>query len=267
MLGAAGVIVLGGGAPLAAGVPIALESHAPLAPSAAGAAKSSNWSGYVGELMKGGSQKLTSIAGTWTVPTVTKTSSATYSSAWIGIDGVQNTDLIQTGTEQDWAGGKAVYRAWWEILPAAETVIPSIKVSPGDQMSANIKLTSGTNWTITLTDVTTGKSFSIVKKYTGPADSAEWVLEAPTVGGSIATLAHYGSTDFNNAAVAVNGGPSGGANLSTALKVKMVQGGKVVSTPGKPNSAGVGFGVAYGTKGPPPPPNPSHATATRESRR
>lgn len=260
MLAAAGAIVLAGPSPIATGVTGLVEAHAPLSLSTSGpAAKSSNWSGYISELAKGGSQKLTEVSGVWTVPAVTKTSSATYSSAWIGIDGVQNADLIQTGTEQDWVGGRAVYRAWWEILPAAETVIGSITPHPGDQMSADIRVKSGTSWTIKLTDMTTGKSFTIVKAYTGPANSAEWVLEAPSLGGRIATLAHYGSTAFNRAAVALNGGASGGAHLQMALKVKMVQHGKVVSMPGVPNSSGVGFGVAYGAKGPPPPPNPTGA--------
>ena len=47
----------------------------------------------------------------------------TYSSAWIGVDGFNDNDLIQTGTEQDYYSGGAHYDAWWEILPAAETEI------------------------------------------------------------------------------------------------------------------------------------------------
>src|SRR5579864_8030027 len=44
-------------------------------------------------------------------------------------------------------------------------------------------------WTITIKDVTTGGSFSTVQSYSGPQTSAEWIEEAPTVGGRIAPLA------------------------------------------------------------------------------
>jgi len=74
-----------------------------------------NWSGYA---LSGSTY--TAVTGCWTVPTVTYTSGDTYSSDWIGIDGDNNDDLIQTGTEQDWSGGvegPAQYSAWWEILP------------------------------------------------------------------------------------------------------------------------------------------------------
>ncbi len=48
---------------------------------------------------------------------------STYSSSWIGIDGFNNSNLIQTGTEQDYTSGGAQYCAWWEIFLAAETQI------------------------------------------------------------------------------------------------------------------------------------------------
>src|SRR5438876_5270346 len=166
--------------------------HAPRIPvpvpalSGAGWA-SSNWSGYA---ITGSGFR--AIRGHWGVPAVSATRNATYSSSWIGIDGFNNPDLIQTGTEQDYYNGSAHYRAWWEILPAPETVIPSITVHPHDQMSASIAQGSGSNWTITITDHSTGKSFTIVQTYSGPQASAEWIQEAPTVGGRIAKLAHYG---------------------------------------------------------------------------
>ena len=83
-----------------------------------------NWSGYAE------TGTFTGVSGTWTVPAVSATSSSTYSSAWIGVDGFNDNDLIQTGTEQDYYSGAAHYDAWWEILPAAETEI-STSIVPG----------------------------------------------------------------------------------------------------------------------------------------
>ena len=75
----------------------------------------SNWSGYAE------TGTYTGVTGTWTIPTVAVSTSATYSSAWVGVDGFNDSNLIQTGTEEDYYSGAAHYNAWWEILPASET--------------------------------------------------------------------------------------------------------------------------------------------------
>jgi len=230
---------------------------------------SSNWSGYaVSQTAISGlpcvpasGQTYTGVTGTWTVPTVTGSSrTSTYSAAWAGIDGFANSNLIQAGTEQDYTGGRARYSAWWEILPAPETVIPSITVLPGDAMTVSITKGSSSQWSITVTD--NGKTghaaqapFTTTQTYAGPGTSAEWILEAPQVNGRIATLAQYGSAPFDH----------GTANsVSPGLKVgtggEMVQGNfrraQVVSIPSSPDTgapAGDGFVTAYGSTAPPAP--------------
>lgn len=198
---------------------------------------SANWSGYA---VTGAG--LTSVTGSWVVPTVSPTTGNTYASSWVGIDGFNNSSLIQTGTEQDFVSGTARYHAWWEILPAAETAIPSsaITLHPGDQMTASI--TSGALWTITITDTTTGKSFTTQQPYGGPGTSAEWIEEAPTVGGHIAALAHYGSTFFDPGTV--DGADPG---LVSADGGVMVQHRAQVSTPSLPDGDTDGFAVQYGS--------------------
>ena len=159
----------------------------------------SNWSGYAE------TGTYTGVSSSWTVPAVTASSTATYSSAWIGVDGFNNSDLIQTGTEEDYYNGAAHYNAWWEILPASETALPtSYPIGAGDRMSVSIYETSSTTttgsffrrttehvWDITISDTTRGWSYTTKQGYNGPGTSAEWVVEAPEVGNRIATLAHY----------------------------------------------------------------------------
>jgi len=195
----------------------------------------------------------TSVTGSWTVPSVNAPHAENafqYSSTWVGIDGFDRGDdnLIQAGTEQDWMGGTASYQAWWEILPAAETPIPSITVHPDDVMTVSI--TKGSpNWTITVTDTTTHQSFTTKKAYAGPQSSAEWIQEAPTVGGSIASLAHDSPVVFEGlTADATSPG------LTSSNAGKMVKGRKVISIPSAPNATGDGFTVAFGKTAPPPPP-------------
>jgi peptidase A4-like protein len=204
---------------------------------------SSNWSGYAvtGSVYN-------SVTAKWIVPAVAASRKATYSSDWVGIDGYNNSNLIQTGTESDYYNGSPHYAAWWEILPAAETVIPSITVKPGDTVTASITKGSGSSWTIRIADG--GKSFTTTQTYTGPQTSAEWIEEAPTVGGRVAPLANYGQTTFDPGTV-------NGANplLNTSEAGVMVQKRVQVSTPSNPDGDTDGFNIAYGATAPAPPPS------------
>jgi len=203
---------------------------------------SSNWSGYA---ISGG--PFTSVSGNWVVPTVSPTRKATFSSSWVGIDGFNNSNLIQTGTEHDYYNGSAHYSAWWEILPASSTTI-SMTVHAGDAMSATINRGGSGSWTISISDTTRNEHFSIVQSYGGQLTSAEWIQEAPTVGGRLATLANYGQTTFDP-------GTANGAvpNLTAADGGVMVQKGVQVSTPSAPDSDLDGFNIRYGSTVPPAP--------------
>ena len=260
----------------------AAGSHIP-GPHTSATWASSNWSGYAE------TGTFPAISGSWTVPTASagatttsgfgrhgSTTSAWYSATWLGVDGFNNSNLIQTGTEQDFYGGSAHYSAWWEILPAAETVIAK-PVLPGDTLTATIRETStvvtvgggrrgrGTTeheWTITLQDPTQNWSFTTTQPYAGMGTSAEWVVEAPEVNGTIAPLARYafpaGSSapgDFNGAEVASTlGGPLTGAGLSYSADAGvMVQSNAQVSTPGPQDASGVAFNALYGATAPPVP--------------
>ncbi len=151
---------------------------------------SSNWAG----IAENGTT-YTRVSASWTVPTVQPSIPLQVSSSWIGIDGYSNSNLIQTGTEEDTSGGATSYYAWWEILPAAET--PIFSVSPGDQMSADIFKVSATTWTIDITDHTSGQNFSQNKSYSGPANSAEWIQEM-TGTNPQAPLANFGTASFTS---------------------------------------------------------------------
>jgi hypothetical protein len=224
---------------------------------------SGNWSGYVAA-----SGPYTNISGSWVVPPVQSNAIFTASSSWIGIDGSSNTNLIQTGTEQDYTPGSgASYDAWWEIVPASETELSttSYPVQPGDTMFAEINQENGSKWYILLEDHTAGWSFSTEQTYSGPLTSAEWIQEAtayPTGRGGAfvpATLAKYGSISFTGAS---DNDPNAvtSAGLTASEEVKMVQVGVQVSTPSGPGCMFNRFSVAYGATAPAatpcPPPGP-----------
>ncbi len=211
---------------------------------------STNWSGYT---VTG--SNFTKVSGTFQVPKATgaKRSKPAYSSAWIGIDGFDNGNLIQAGTASDWSGGTASYYAWWEILPASETRIPAsvITVHAGDLMT--VKITKGSpKWTIRITDKTTGKSFTTKQVYGGAGTSAEWIVEAPLIGNKLAKLAHYGPMFFDNGRVngaSPNLQPSDSGVMTKGAKMKVISSPSVPDDDAKPD----GFAMRYGPVAPPPP--------------
>jgi hypothetical protein len=206
---------------------------------------STNWSGYA---QTGSTYH--AVTGSWTVPSVSATWSATYSAAWIGIDGYSNSSLIQTGTEQDYYRGAAHYAAWWTTSAQgfAEQAINE-PVAAGDPMSATITQVAGTSWTITLTDNSAAHGWNFTKPvtYTGPGASAEWILEAPTVGGRQATVAAYQSPMTFDPGTVNGGNPHLLANQGGDLLVRVRRGYQVVSVPSVPDTDTDGFNMFYGS--------------------
>ncbi len=158
---------------------------------------SSNWSGYAAT---GSSGAFTSVSSSWVQPAISCSSTTTYSSYWVGLDGYSNSALEQTGTEADCIGGKAVYGAWWEVLPAAESAY-SVTVKAGDSLSASVKDNGNGTFTMTLTDSTEG--WTKTTTHAGSSgyqdSSAEVIAEATEVNGSIAKLSNFGTVTFSNA--------------------------------------------------------------------
>jgi hypothetical protein len=160
-------------------------------------AESTNWSGYVDT-----GSTFTGVGGEWTVPAVQPAVPLAATSQWIGVDGDGNNSLIQTGTSSTTQNGATQYFAWYEILPSASVFIGF--VSPGDDMQATIIQDSPGLWTITIADNTSQNLFTQQFAYSGPASSAEWIVEDPTVSSgtppvnSQPPLANFGTTPFSN---------------------------------------------------------------------
>jgi hypothetical protein len=230
-------------APVASSSTVPSTNSQPTAASATPASdtQSSNWSGYS---TTGG--PFTVVKGTFTVPTVAA-GTPTYDQVaeWVGVDGASNTDtsLIQAGVDEfadptNPAGFDI--QAWWEILPAAETDITNVTVKAGDSVSVTVWQVSSTTWRINLTDDNNGESYTTPpEQYSGPGQSAEWIVEATTRCSfrcQTSGLAPYSpAVDFTDL---------GMTGKETALQEDtMVQGSLNVATPSALTSSG--FNVAY----------------------
>ena len=156
---------------------------------------SSNWSGYA--VVTSG---VTEVRSTFVVPTL-KTFPTGFASTWAGIGGYNTSDLIQAGMAEE---SPNEYYAWYEILPASATRIfncvgdASCSVRPGDKAYVRIYQKRGNIWNITIGNTGHGVHWTWVRDivYASSRSSAEWVLEAPTVGGVQSTLANVGTAYF-----------------------------------------------------------------------
>ena len=164
-----------------------------------GASTSSNWSAVVDttSAKSYGSTSIYVIATEYVVPLASQAYGActggwVYSSSWAGIDGWNSTDVLQAGTESDAECVKGstttFYSAWYEWYPNGEVRITNLPVSAGDDMFVEVWSTSATSGHAYLVNYNTNQSVSIT--FSAPSgtkligNSAEWVVERPTVGNS-----------------------------------------------------------------------------------
>ncbi len=213
---------------------------------------STNWSGYA---ITASVDSVTYAAGSWVVPAVTCTSQTTYVAAWVGIDGYSSSTVEQTGTLSWCDGGVAQYYAWYEFYPNPMYEITAVPVSPGDTISASVTY-SGSTFTVTLTDVNSGKSYSTSATVSSAQrSSAEWIIEAPSSGNSILPLANFGTAYFGQDTTSVSstcyatiGGTTGTlASFGSSVEdINMVtKSGSVQSQPSALSSDGTSFSVAF----------------------
>jgi hypothetical protein len=195
-----------------------------------GTETSTNWSG--GVVFAPAGQSFQWIEGDWVVPEVDAPTQNQwyYSSDWIGIDGDGSGDVCQIGFQHDvYRSGSTITRVlypWWEWYPLPEAQITNFPISPGDMITA-LLCTSGAGATTAsayfmnrTTGASTGFQFSAPSGTKLVGNCAEWIVEAPTVGGAQSALTDYGEVFFsvceavltNN--VTVNGGTGDNINLT-----------------------------------------------------
>jgi peptidase A4-like protein len=212
---------------------------------------SSNWAGYA---VSGAT--FTDVKGTWVQPAVTcAAAGSTYAAFWVGLGGMvdNNGGLEQTGTESDCEDGMPSYRAWYELLPAAAVTVP-VAIAPGDTVSAEVSA-DGAVATLTLTDVTTGQTFSTqATPATLDTSSAEWIAEAPSrCFGSHCLplrLANFGTVQFSGSTTTANG-HVGTISDATWSAMSIELGGNAgAAVPAALSDDGSGFSVMFTTPQP-----------------
>jgi hypothetical protein len=233
----------------ASALPVPQLTLAPRAHNAS--SNSTNWSGYA---VTGASGSVSNAKGSWTVPAIQGTCPSTnqYSSFWVGIDGFNSGTVEQTGTDSDCQNGAPTYYAWYEFYPHPSFLISGLTIHPGDHMTAQANF-NGRSFVVTITDTTTGLSFSTSAKVRGAQrSSAEWIAEAPSSSGGILPLANFGTVSFSASTATIGGTTGTIGSFGTAVQqITMVtSSGTVKAQPSALSSGGDSFSVTWKSAGP-----------------
>jgi hypothetical protein len=229
--------------------PTAVEYALPAA-QASNTSYSYNWSGYVdfSGATSYGSSSFYYLVNDFVVPVAEQAFGACtggwdYGSAWNGIDGWGSPDVLQAGIEFDAYCSSflgvtqraSYYSAWYEWYPYGEVRIGGFPIAPGDDMFVEVWHTSSTQGYAYLVNYNNNQAvevgFTAYPGYALVGNSAEWVVERPTVGGSLATLTNYIMDPFWDA-YAYTEGYSKFFDIDEATPVDMLDNnGAVISYP------------------------------------
>jgi hypothetical protein len=226
---------------------------------------SPNWSGYVAatNLSEPQPNSVSAVYGSWTVPTVTGQSRRTndFSSIWIGIDGWNSSTVEQVGTLETVFKGKAYYYAFWEMYSTGigqpNQIIANMEVNPGDSITASVQyIASGLHadqFDLSIVDnsrpndsFSTYQSSFQTQNPLAQRESAEWIVEASTLAGTIQTPPRFSQVTFSNASAVINGvsGPINASSWQSQAVNMAANGVNYDTTSGLPGS-GSSFAVTY----------------------
>jgi Peptidase A4 family len=181
-----------------------------------------NWSGL--EAHSTTKRKYSAVTAIWNVPPILiggPSGNPTYSAFWIGLDGDRTKDLVQAGTEQDAQEFLGIlftnYYAWSELLPNQPTEQGVFGVNAGDEIQVEVWIGTGSGapnpkggyGSFRIIDWTQSNESVFYVPLSGTyynGTEAEWIMERPTVSGSLPELsAYFPATMVDASALQVKG--------------------------------------------------------------
>lgn len=168
--------------------------------------ESSNWAGYI--VTPTSDTDYTSVSGSWTVPNIPASRQNAVAAEWIGLGGVNSSDLLQIGTVEQIENGQPTAEIFWEKLPDTAQNVMSVPI--GSTINASISKSSDSMWDLTFTVNSSGSetqtktiSVTLDSSYEqGIKTSAEWISEDPSnTSGQLYPLADMGIVKYQSAAI------------------------------------------------------------------
>lgn len=199
---------------------------------------STNWAGYAaarpGTVFR-------YVQATFFVPYVDCTSTPnSFSSHWIGLDGLNSRTVEQLGVEAACSGSRPEYYAWYEMYPGVESSAFSVKA--GNSVVTSVYYDKRVKmFVLSLDDTTTGQHFSHSLKCAAascPRSSAQIISESPaTSSGQALPLADYRASSFSRVSLTDSHGHRGTLNSKWWNKYEIIEiGGTSNGVAGQPTS-------------------------------
>jgi hypothetical protein len=170
-----------------------------------------NWAGYAGNRP---GTRFRYVSAAFQVPYLDcAAATKSYSSHWVGLDGLGSATVEQVGIEADCAGSTPRYYAWYEMYPKAVAVVFTVRAGNAVQASVTYKR-SARKFVLMLRDTTSGRHFTRTLKCAAKVclrSSAEVISEAPSsTSGGILPLANYRAASYSSITLTTSRGHRSG---------------------------------------------------------
>lgn len=183
--------------------------HGPVQGLDLGSSTSLNWAGAV--ITNYAPVPAVSVSAQWQVQWVWSgwTSFPEILSTWVGMDGFDNTDVLQAGVNQTFNGPTEIANLWYEWFPDNSVDITNMPVGPGDILTCIVTATGRGSATVlfSVNGVTGARvGFTIPGGAEFFGSSAEFIAERPTLGGSMVSLPGYSGVTFSQVTATLSDG-------------------------------------------------------------
>jgi hypothetical protein len=184
---------------------------------------SGNWSGYVALPKTGKTTGFEYVSAAYNVPSVNcSVTNYAFSYHWVGLDGWSDSTVEQDGIGSFCVDGTPDYFAWYETYP--QGVTEEFSVDPGDAITSSVTYDGSDDYTMSLTDQTTGQDFDTeVACGASSCDnsSAEVITEGYT-SSPYAGTADFGEQHYESATVENTSGTLGGLTSGSWSTVESI---------------------------------------------
>jgi hypothetical protein len=180
------------------------------------------------------------VRAQWSEPTVTGHAGA-EEFVWVGIGGWDETvqNIIQVGTFAYFPGGGQMNQGiWYQLVPSLQHAqFPLIGVGPGDEIAASVvQLKAREDWQMSLTDVSSGQSFTKTVKFGSLNAYPSFIVEDPNSGplgpsGPFYPFPSWGTVTFSNTQIRIAGRWKPAASIY-GYRINMVRNGQTLAVAG-----------------------------------
>jgi hypothetical protein len=167
--------------------------HGPIQGLDLGSSTDLNWAGAV--ITNFAPLSAVSVAAQWQVQWVWPAGGfPEVLATWVGMDGFDNTDVLQAGVDQIFEDPTEIIMLWYEWYPADSVEITNLPVNHGDTVTCLVTANDGAHASVFFSingTIGTSIDFQIPDGAQFFGSSAEFIAERPSLGGNLVDLPAY----------------------------------------------------------------------------